>query len=294
MFFDPATVEAVRDIAPVWLVLLLTLLSFLGSTFYQVPLLFTIYVLEARERTATWLAIVAGSYSFRSLLKALNDVERPPVDPPLDAAVFPPLIRPIYDHPANIDTTSFPSGHVIAATVLWGLLVMDTDIGTRRQRLAVAVNIVFIVALSRVVLGAHYIEDVVAGAIFGLLFLAIVVQVRSLSTRPVPTMFALAGFVSVLTLLVGQSTTGSVVLGVSIGVIAVYSGPDFIPDFRERHSRFGVVEGGAAVMILMTGALLLNIIIPLFVLGLVAGAIGIRVPRHPRIRAIVPSRAKIT
>ncbi|MCU4926557.1 phosphatase PAP2 family protein [Halobacteria archaeon AArc-dxtr1] len=289
MLFDPATVEAVRDLSPVWLVLLLTVLSFLGSTFYQVPMLIVCYVIEARERTATWLAIVAGGYSFRSLLKHLNDVSRPPVDSPMDPASFPALVRPIYEHPAEISTTSFPSGHVIAATVLWGLLVVDTDVGTRRQRLSLAGTVVFIVAASRVVLGAHYIEDVVAGLVFGLVFLGVALSVRDRSARPVAATAGLAAAVSLTVVSFTASTTASTVLGASVGMLAAVFAPDVAHRLRRLPRRIAAAWLLAGTAVAAAVIVLSSVLVHLLAIGFVAGATVYWLPRQQPIRSLMPT-----
>ncbi|MCU4752895.1 phosphatase PAP2 family protein [Halobacteria archaeon AArc-curdl1] len=280
MLFDPATVEAVRDIAPLWLVALLTVLSFLGSTFYQVPVLLTIYWVSARERAATWLGIVLGSYAFRSLLKHLNDIERPPVDPPIDPAAFPALVRPIYAHPAEIATTSFPSGHTLSATVLWGLLVVDTEIATRRTRFAVAGSVIFTVGLSRIVLGAHYIEDVVAGFLFGILFLGVALWLRNRSPTPVGATFGLAGLISLVVVSFTESTTGSVLLGVSIGTLLVWHGRSLL----ERQASRQLGAGGVFVLAV---AVFSSVILELLLAGFLLGILAFWVPRQPRVRTTV-------
>ncbi|MFP8888643.1 phosphatase PAP2 family protein [Natrialbaceae archaeon A-CW2] len=282
MLFDPSTVEAVRDIAPLWLVVLLTVLSFLGSTFYQVPVLLTIYWVSARERAATWLGIVLGSYAFRSLLKHLNDIERPPVDPPIDPAAFPALVRPIYTHPAEIATTSFPSGHTLAATVLWGLLVVDTKIATRRTRVAVAGSVIFTVGLSRVVLGAHYIEDVVAGFLFGVLFLGVALSVRNRSPSSVGATFGLAGVLSLVVVSFTESTTGSVVLGVSLGALLVWHGRSHLESQASRQYTLGA--GGVFVIVV---ALFSSVILELLLVGFLLGILAFWVPCQPRVRTTV-------
>lgn len=280
MLFDPATVEAVRDLTPLWLVLVFTALSFLGSASYQVPMLVLWYVARARARIATWLGIVAGGYATRSLLKSLNDTSRPPVDPPLDPAAIPALVRPFYEHPATIATTSFPSGHAMAATILWGLLVVDADLGSRGQRLAVAITVVAIVAVSRVVLGAHYVGDVVAGVAFGAGFLALALLVRDRSRRPVAATFALAGAVSLLVLAISTSTTATVVLGAAAGVVTVCYAPELRLIVRDVGTSRGLAGGTAAVA--TPGAVLVVAADSglLLLAGAVGGAVIYWVPRR--------------
>ena len=71
---------------------------------------------------------------------------------------------------------SFPSGHVMAAVALWGLLPVVVGLYTRRRALwwasvAVAGTIIVLVAASRVYLGVHWFSDAVAGLLLGSFFL---------------------------------------------------------------------------------------------------------------------------
>lgn len=73
---------------------------------------------------------------------------------------------------------SFPSGHTMAATLLYGvlavfaLLVLDA---WRRRALVVlgAIGMISLVGLSRLYLGAHYLSDVLAAVAAGLAWLAL-------------------------------------------------------------------------------------------------------------------------
>jgi undecaprenyl-diphosphatase len=71
---------------------------------------------------------------------------------------------------------SFPSGHVLAAVALWGLLPVVVGLYTNSRRLwwasvAVAGTIITLIAASRVYLGVHWFSDVVGGLLFGSFFL---------------------------------------------------------------------------------------------------------------------------
>ena len=87
--------------------------------------------------------------------------------------------RPQFKDPILFLTTyGFPSGHTMAATVLYGLLAAFAvwSLADRRWRvlaLITAALLIVLVATSRVYLGAHYLSDVVAAVVEGLLWLAL-------------------------------------------------------------------------------------------------------------------------
>jgi undecaprenyl-diphosphatase len=87
--------------------------------------------------------------------------------------------RPVFDDPLlTLSTYSFPSGHVAASTIFYGLLV--AWVFTRRRSaalralaIAAAVVLIALVAFSRMVLGVHYLSDVCAAFAEGVAWLAI-------------------------------------------------------------------------------------------------------------------------
>jgi undecaprenyl-diphosphatase len=71
---------------------------------------------------------------------------------------------------------SFPSGHVMAAVALWGLLPLVVSLYTRRRAVwwvsvAVAGAIIAGIAGSRIYLGVHWFSDVTGGFVVGAFFL---------------------------------------------------------------------------------------------------------------------------
>jgi undecaprenyl-diphosphatase len=85
--------------------------------------------------------------------------------------------RPTYSGlAAALHSYSFPSGHVMAATLFWGTLALYIPMLTPAWRwrvLAVLVAglLVALVALSRMYLGVHYFSDVLAAAAEGVAWL---------------------------------------------------------------------------------------------------------------------------
>lgn len=81
-------------------------------------------------------------------------------------------VRPLFEVPvATALGASFPSGHALGAAAFWSaaLLVVLPLVGraARRAALVVAVLVPLAVAASRVLLGVHYLSDVVAGLVLG-------------------------------------------------------------------------------------------------------------------------------
>ena len=73
------------------------------------------------------------------------------------------------------DGLGFPSGHALGATAFWGGVAVLADRGRKRRRLAAAAVVIVVVAASRVLIGVHYLVDVVAGVGLGVVLLAVTV-----------------------------------------------------------------------------------------------------------------------
>lgn len=87
--------------------------------------------------------------------------------------------RPVVPEPlVHLSTYSFPSGHAVASTVLYGVLcaLALQRVKSRFWRMAAAAAataMVLLVAFSRVYLGAHYLSDVIAGIAVGVACVAV-------------------------------------------------------------------------------------------------------------------------
>jgi undecaprenyl-diphosphatase len=97
--------------------------------------------------------------------------------------------RPVFDQPLlTLNTYSFPSGHTSAATLFYGILAAYLICLTPawRTRAAIAggaVLMVFLVGLSRVYLGVHFLSDVLAAALESCGWLAICITAVSTIRR---------------------------------------------------------------------------------------------------------------
>lgn len=86
------------------------------------------------------------------------------------------------------DSYSYPSGHAVRATVLFGLLAYliiksYTKTRTRITVFSVYVLSVFLVAISRIYLGVHYPSDVIGGMLLGIAMLTLVVGIVETASR---------------------------------------------------------------------------------------------------------------
>ena len=77
--------------------------------------------------------------------------------------------RPVLDHPlATAAGQSFPSGHALGSAALWAsLAIVITATLPLVVRFLLATLVPIIVAASRVLIGVHYVTDVVAGLVLG-------------------------------------------------------------------------------------------------------------------------------
>ena len=113
-----------------------------------------------RPRLAAFLVLVAiGGGLLNTAVKAA--VDRP---------------RPVVDHPvSSASGHSFPSGHAMTSTVCYGALLVTflPVVRLRRRALAVAGTAVLVLAIgcARLLLGVHFLTDVLGGFVLGLSWL---------------------------------------------------------------------------------------------------------------------------
>lgn len=98
--------------------------------------------------------------------------------------------RPHLDEPLLVlSTYSFPSGHAAGATVFYGFLavLLLALVSLRAWRIGIvagAIAMIALVALSRVYLGVHYLSDVAAAVLEGVIWLVLsLTTVRALWRR---------------------------------------------------------------------------------------------------------------
>ncbi len=145
---------------------ILIFLTTFGSTqfiFFFVTFLSLLLALRGRFNKAHMLIVAAVFSAITSaILKWL--IKRP---------------RPeLWTHPINIDGFSFPSGHALVTTAVFGIcayLFAENRPALKKPAYIFTAFFIFLIGLSRVVMGVHYPSDVIAGWFFGGLVLYVMV-----------------------------------------------------------------------------------------------------------------------
>ncbi|WP_280586373.1 phosphatase PAP2 family protein [Halorubrum sp. Boch-26] len=123
-----------------------------------------------RRAGATAIAAVTCAYAAVALGKAWFAVPRPPgAIGPVDVPTWlPGLLSGWYEAQVLSDGFGFPSGHATGGAAAYGALALLYDRAlTERMRLRAAGVVAVAVAGSRVVIGVHYLVDVVVGLLLG-------------------------------------------------------------------------------------------------------------------------------
>ena len=118
------------------------------------------------------LATATSGVAANNAIKALVDRDRPVLDAPI----------------VDASGASFPSGHAMGSTIVVGLIVIvlrpHLPRRVRRGAVIAAAVVVALIGASRVLLGAHFLTDVVAGHVMGIGWLAAAIAALSVAGTP--------------------------------------------------------------------------------------------------------------
>jgi membrane-associated phospholipid phosphatase len=152
--FGTEIIEVLQSAPSPTLNLLFILFTHLGED-YVYMFLISIMFWCFNKRTAVKMSymLLAGAY-LNYWLKMSFKMNRPPME-------YRIIQKDGYSY-------GFPSGHTQNAVTFWGLVGLETR---RSWRRLLSLTFIFLVSLSRIYLGVHYLGDVLGALLFGAVFL---------------------------------------------------------------------------------------------------------------------------
>ncbi|MXV61254.1 phosphatase PAP2 family protein [Natronorubrum sp. JWXQ-INN-674] len=207
----------------------------LGSVTTLMMLLAVLFWWHDRRRSALVISYAVAGLAVLLSVETLLGLPRPPED--------------VWIASIEVDGYGFPSGHAFAAAVVYGGLVSAYDRGRDWRALLGAGTVVALVSLSRVVLGVHYLGDVLVGAGLGIAFVVLMDRL----TRGAPTVgFAIALVLAVPAVYVtGAAPDALLGLGGAIGGVLVAGRIDRLPDLRSRLEAVVLLAVGGAIAVVV-------------------------------------------
>lgn len=192
----------------------------LGDVTTVMVLLSMLYWVVDREKSALVVSYIVAGASVIVLLKLGFGLPRPEVE----------LIAREYDQ------YGFPSGHAFTATVVYGGLLRAFEKHKNPGPALATAGVVTAIALSRVVIGVHYLADVIAGVAVGTVFLLAMERLTDQVPRRGFTIgLVLAAPAVVVAFTAGAETDLAVVgFGTALGGLVGTARLDLLPDLRSR------------------------------------------------------------
>lgn len=236
----------VRELVPEWSVPFFRAVTVLGNVVVFMFVFALDYWFVDHERGAHAMGVVIAGMAFITALKYAFAVPRPPSEVAVVTATG----------------YSFPSGHATSAAIAYGVLAADLRLGSRKLRYAIAAVLTALIALSRVVIGVHYVRDVVVGVGLGAGFLLLALAITGRSARRSFLLAVVVGAVALVASAVSQDSV--VVLGGALGATAAWEGLDEVPDVDRLGSRAALL-GVATPVFAVLGYLSIRATLPLVV-----------------------------
>ncbi len=241
---------AIREAYPAEYTELAVFVTDLGGSTMLMFVLALLFWLTRRRETLLVVSYAVAGVGFILLIKTLLAMPRPPAE--------------VHLVPLTDDPYGFPSGHAFAAVIVYGGLL--SAFGRARQWLAVAAVsiLVVLISLSRIVLGFHYLGDIIVGALLGIIF---IVGMNRLTHGDPHRGFLIALVLAIPTLVVtGVASDGLLAFGGALGGLVGSRFLESVPPLRSR------VEGGILAVV-GCGFLLVMTVIESAIQSVAAGAV---------------------
>ncbi len=202
---------------------LAALVTALGDVFFVFFLLGVLYwfgptlpgpVSLSRTRAAFAIGLAFGGLAITTALKELFRLPRPSgAGDAAGAALVPETLLPLYAEIGAADGFGFPSGHAVAAIVVYGGIALLID---SRRGYGAAATLCALIPLSRIALGVHYLVDIVVGVAIGAAFLAVAYRFCGRGENP-GRVLLLALFAALVGAAVSYNAETMFVLGGALG-----------------------------------------------------------------------------
>lgn len=246
-------VQALQDVLPRWGLEAFAAVTHLGDTVVLIALAILVYLAYDRRDGAFVFGVLLVGFTVTVVAKTWFGLPRPPADLQF----------------VTESGLGFPSGHALGSTVAWGsLAVVMEEVSTARRRALGAGTIVATVSVSRVVIGVHYLVDVVVGVAAGIVIL--IVAIRWLRDDPLG-LFGIAAALAVVAMVLSDTAVESLaLLGGSVGAL---TGWQVVEPEARPYGRLGLLAAGGGGLVLVGALAALE---PLAALTF-AGAVGLTV-----------------
>ena len=195
----------------------------LGDVTAIILLLSVLFWVSDRKKAALVASFTVAGISVMLLLKTALAMPRPEVE----------IVARTYD------PYGFPSAHAFISVIVYGGLVYVFE-RYREPVLVVAVGLLIAaISLSRVVLGVHYLGDIIAGAVLGIVFLPFMYRLTGAVPRRGFTIGVLLA-VPAAAITSGEATMLALVgLGAGVGGLFATIRLDAVPALQTR--REGII-----------------------------------------------------
>ncbi|MHA1147507.1 MAG: phosphatase PAP2 family protein [Promethearchaeota archaeon] len=139
---------------------LFSVITFLGEAIFLVILISIFFIVYDKKFAKNLAFNLAFSVYLNSFIKELFQDPRPPGN--IDASEDYGYVEPGY---------GFPSGHTQTAATTWGYIAYEFKDKSQPNLIPILFSgLIFLIGISRVILGVHDLQDIVGGALIGIVF----------------------------------------------------------------------------------------------------------------------------
>lgn len=203
---------------------------------------------EDRQTRAFVIAVGTAALALSVGLKGIFQIPRPML-------AFSPEAYPGY---------TFPSAHALGGAAIYSALAVTMSWGHRYVRYLLAGAVITTVMLSRVVMGVHYLGDVLVGATLGVALVALGTFLRREGALRPGSMFAIATVIALVATGLGSRVFLTMTLGASFGGLV---GWQYVKDRPTTDVGAALLVAGVIALAGLAGLRLLSLAVGVPVAG---------------------------